>query len=636
MKKKLIFIIFLFATINAYTQTNNTVDVSEEIYEVLNNAELQGLCSRLSNVKPYTEKYIYSKLCEIEENLKNEDNKKNKQELKIIEYYKNVYQREEGFTAQKLDYQISGIKNDIPVSINVDFYSDSFVTGGIYSNKNINSIGYEIFESLKFFGDLGNNISYSSQISADATYMPLKELGKYTIGYWWYDWDALTNERKITTYRNYSVLPYSYKKKWDGSVYYFKGGMNAAGLRGWAFNPAAGFSILGGIHGSFFDDLVNLEVGRINREWGAMDTGSSLILNKMAHPFTGIDLTIKPFDWISISGLTGFLEYPNQEYVLKDAWYQTNGHSQYYDRAPDSFFFHNIFSIAMLDIDFDYLHWDFGGAVIYPNRFELGYMIPFIGKLLYQNNIGDYDNLSMFTNLKFIYPGYGSIWGSFFLDEMNSLTAKIFTATRCMFAYQGGAKIINPLLPFSSISIRYTKVEPFCYTHQALGPEGGQPYHAHYISESYTNNGDSLGYYLQPNSDEILVKFDTKFLNSANLSLQYQFIRHGVDWGSDSYTDSGSSIYSELRTGGRGSLTKYFLHDGTYEWMNIVSLTSSYAFDICKVPVEIYSTLGYVHNWFTSINGASPSKNTKYSKINTAEYQENRGAVMSLGVKIFK
>ena len=87
-----------------------------------------------------------------------------------------------------------------------------------------------------------------------------------------------------------------------------------------------------------------------------------------------------------------------------------------------------------------------------------------LDRVVYQNNVGDYDNLALFTNLKLRYPGIGSVWGSFYLDEMNSLTAKIFEKTRCMFAYQAGGKANIPFLPFTSISLRYTKVEPYCYT----------------------------------------------------------------------------------------------------------------------------------------------------------------------------
>ena len=69
--------------------------------------------------------------------------------------------------------------------------------------------------------------------------------------------------------------------------------------------------------------------------------------------------------------------------------------------------------------------------------------------------------------------------------------------------------------------------------------------------------------------------------------------------------------------------------------MNIISFTASYDFEGNNIPLQIYGTVGYVHNWFTSIGDAEPSKTTAYSKYESDEYQENRGVVLSIGVKAF-
>ncbi|MCR4733984.1 MAG: hypothetical protein K5829_03130 [Treponema sp.] len=641
MKKHFItFVMFCFSFM-AFAQSNNTVDITDEVYEVLSNIEMRGLCTKLSNVKPYTEKYIVSKLDEAIEALQDSDSKFSEKEINILQVYKEKYkEKEDGLKLSHLFYTASREASSFPVSFTVDLNSDSFVSGGVYSDSDCNSMGYEIWETLDIYGKLGNNISYRSTGYLEITKMPQTLLGTYDIGYWWYDFDtddySSTPVRTINTYRNYSVLPYSYKKHWDGSVYFLNGGVNAGGLTGWAFEDALAFGMQGEIHGTFFDNLLDVGIGRINREWAAMDNGSSLVFNANAHPMFGIEYSVNLFEWISFSSMTGFLEFPNQKYILENAWYITDGQGNLVDTKTDSFFFHNLFAIGMLDLDFKYLHWDFGSTVVMPNRFELGYSFPLLDRVVYQNNVGDYDNLALFTNLKLRYPGIGSVWGSFYLDEMNSLTAKIFEKTRCMFAYQAGSKVIIPFLPFTSLALRYTKVEPYCYTHQALSSSISQPYFPNYISESYTNNGESIGYYLPPNADELFVRIETKPLSRATFALQYQFIRHGVDWGSGASMYSGSSIYSELTTGElRDQLTKYFLRDGVYEWMNIISFTASYDFEGNNIPLQIYGTVGYVHNWFTSIGDAEPSKTTAYLKYESDEYQENRGLVLSVGVKAF-
>ncbi|MCR4734780.1 MAG: hypothetical protein K5829_07255 [Treponema sp.] len=653
MKKRVVVIfIALFLTTVLSAQTNNSVDITDDVYEILSTAQLRGLCGSLSNVKPYTESYILEKLSEIENTLASKDDNVSKKELEVIAEQKKKFIHEEGLKFINLNYRTKGEKDSVPVTLDVDLSTNGFFSGGIYSNSGNNSFGYETYETLDIKGDLGKNISYRAMGYVGATEMPMTKLGTYDIGYWWYDFENINSEeekakaavRYIDTYRNYSVLPYSYKKFWDGSVYYIDGGLNAAGLTGWAFQDAIGLGMQGEIRASFHNNLIEFSLGRVNREWAAMDNNSSLVLNSNAHPFFAVEASAHPFEWISFSTLTGFLEFPNRDYMVSNAWYLTGGNgndeealAETKTSVHDSYFYHNLFSIGMLDVDLKYLHWDFGSAVVYPNRFELGYAFPLIDRVVYQNNVGDYDNLSLFTNLKVKYPGLGFVWGSFYLDEMNSLSAKIFTATRCMFAYQAGTKILFPWLSFGSFSFRYTKVEPYCYTHQALSSSQSQPYYPDYLAESYTNNGESIGYYLPPNADEFFVRFDTKPFAASSFALQYQLIRHGVDWGADANMYSGSSIYSELPTGSlRGQLSKYFLKDGTYEWMNIVSLSGSYDLKRHGIPLFLYATVGYVNNWFTSIGSQTPSKNAKYEKYNTDEYKDTQGVVISVGFKAFK
>ncbi len=660
--KKIIVVFFGFSiTFSLYAQANNTVDISDDVYTLLQTAELQGLCEPLATIRPYTERYIVSQLNIILENLQKIQEENDADGIPsfwqsrypsiqhdVVEEFRNRFIREDGLSVKNLTYRISDQKGSVPISFTADLSAEGFLSGGIYSDKNTNSFGYETWGNIHFFGDLGNNISYRSLAYLDVTKMNLKKLGEYDIGWWWYDNYGDKNsfvrenhfsDRTINTYRNYAVLPYSYKKYWDGSIYYLKGGMNSSGLKGWPFKAAGGFGMQGEIHGTFFDDLLDFGIGRYNREWAAMDTGSSLVLNSNAHPFFGIDTSVKPFSWLAFSALTGFLEFPNQNHINDNAWYTTDGEGNKVSSVKDSYFFHNLFSMAELDLDFKYIHFDFGSTVVYPNRSELGYSFPLIDRVVYQNNVGDYDNLALYSNLKLRYPGIGTIWGSLYIDEINAFFTDIFHNTRCMFAYQGGTKVNIPWIPFGTLSLRYTKIEPYCYTHEALDPAANQPYYSHYISENYTNNGESLGYYLPPNSDELYVRFETKPLPALSSSFRYQLIRHGVDWGSGSNLYSGSSIYSELPAGtygpGRNNLHKYFLRDGVYEWMNVFALEISYDCNHFGLPIQVFGTIGYVHNWFTTIGNATPSTNTEFQKFSSAEYKENRGIVISVGIKAF-
>ena len=175
-------------------------------------------------------------------------------------------------------------------------YDDVFVSSGVYTNSSLNSTGFDIFHHLNFLGDIGENISFRATAFAGVSRMNMELVGTdYLIGYWWYedDWedDLFLMPRTVNRWNNYNVLPYSYKKPWDGSIYPLKT-LDHSGLRGWAFEPSLGFGMYAEIRTSLFNDKFILGAGRINHEWAAMDTGSSLILNETAAPFMGIDAKI--------------------------------------------------------------------------------------------------------------------------------------------------------------------------------------------------------------------------------------------------------------------------------------------------------------------------------------------------------
>ena len=60
--KKLLSLALIFVCGILYAQTNVTVSLDNDVYNLLQNLELRGYCSTLSAERPYTEKYIVEKL----------------------------------------------------------------------------------------------------------------------------------------------------------------------------------------------------------------------------------------------------------------------------------------------------------------------------------------------------------------------------------------------------------------------------------------------------------------------------------------------------------------------------------------------------------------------------------------------
>lgn len=661
MKKIFATFLILFSVF-AFSQNNLSVEVEDDVYRVLENCQSRGLCPFLFGSKPYTQKKILQALEAI---LENED-KLTETEKSIINYYIKEYTPKTGNEKAPMFFRLQNKSTKVPLSFQLGFAVEVAASGGVYNDSDFNSIGFDIMPQLDFAGDITKYVSYRFNATFDITRMPLYEAGNdYFIGYNWFDdfvspggtenagktydvgdyADAIADDdefvakrkygepkrRVIRTKRNMSYLPFSYKKRWGGQVYFLEN-LNASGLEGWpdvlSFTGAVKYDL----RSSFLNNKINVGIGRVNREWAAMDNGSSLVLSSKAQPFFALDMSFEILSWLKFSALTGILEYPNQDYIAESSW--PHG-------TTDDSLFQNAFSINMIELDFKYLHFDVGSSVVWPKRFELGYMFPLTNYTEYQNHIGDNDNCAYFADIKLRKENIGSIWASLYLDEINGINNNPLTSARAMFAGQLGTKIIIPKLPFTSVSFRYTKIEPFCYTHHSINYA---PWYDHYICENYTNNGESLGYYLPPNSDEFFLRFDTMPISGLSTFFQYQFIRHGADYGSQQV--QGSSLYSELSKFDRDLIEKHFLHDGAYNWMHIISVGASYTNKKHKLPFSVYANLGFVYSYYTMIDDENyemtvlgnqkADGNTKYYVVDNSEYPIQCGMVLTMGVKLWR
>lgn len=679
MKKVVAFAAFMFLTVFTFSQANISIDVENEIYDIIENAKLRGLCSSFSGAKPWPEKKVKIIIGEILENRE----RLSSSEICFLEDYLSSLEANYDEKKDLRSIYVSNKNENVPVSFQYDFLFSAETSGGFYSNDYLNGGGFDFFPTFNFQGDLSKYLAYRMTGKFDISYMSLTEMGEYLIGYSWYDdgvkdflngdfYDEESNSklskdesgyyyidetgtrkdvsdsnvkkydeprrRTIKKLLNTAYLPYGYKKRWNGQFYQFSN-MSASGTEGWASEPGFSGTIEAELRTTFLDEKISVGAGRFSREWGAMDTGASLVYNMQAQPFLAFDTSFELFPWLKVSSLVGILEYPNQDYMNEKSYAEEKS------GIDDSYFYQNGFSMNLIELDLKYLHFDVGSTVVFPKRFELGYVFPLFNYVEYQNHIGDCDNLALFGNIKLQKPGLGSVWASLYLDELNGLNNDPFTSTRAMFAGQLGAKFVLPFLSFGSVSMRYTKVEPYCYTHHSINYA---PSYAHYVSENYTNNGDCLGYYLAPNSDEFLIKINGKIRSNICASLSYQFIRHGADYGSQAVP--GSSLYSELPIYNRDELKKYFLRDGAYNWTHMISFGAQIENRKAKIPFIFYANAGFIYSYWTMIDDDVYQKRNEYGKygnsgankytnfhfVDTSEYPVQCGAVVTAGFKLWK
>jgi hypothetical protein len=273
---------------------------------------------------------------------------------------------------------------------------------------------------------------------------------------------------------------------------------------------------------------------------------------------------------------------------------------------------------------FDWLYLGVHEAVVFPKRFELGYLNPLIFSSLYQGMIGDFDNILGGLSLGLSLPGFADLYGSFFFDEFRPTSFRdLSERVRNFFSYQVGVKAALPYMSFGTVMLQYTKIEPFTYTHPAVevpwlsakdeesvGTDGR-------VYESFISNGDGFVSRLEPNSDELLVKLEAFVTPAVKLRLAYQRIRHG-EYGGDymkplemySGSSDGNGIlpdgmeYPDWLEGAEEAdvtsveaLRKSFLRDGDYDWYHIgaVGLTLDLR-QLVQLPLQLKLTDSLVYH----------------------------------------
>jgi hypothetical protein len=614
LRKLSIVVFFTFLCGSLFGQTHISVPLDSQVYYILAQAQIRGLCAPLSGVKPYSRAVVISAIKEI---LDSDSGKLRPAEQAILERYMEKFDKPK----TGIDWKRGGYfkeaaigKSDFPITANVQMTADIEGSGGYYQSDEL-FFGTEIWLGFFVNGDIGGNVSYEIGAEGGLMKVPHRFLGKYNTYYEDFTDNGEFQNRNIDVYSEpLTHFPYTYKKRWDGSVFFIQ---DLYSFTTWPESLAGAYSLQPELTLSYLDSRVIARFSRIPHEWGSVSHGSSLHLNQAARPFGAIEAEFRPFSWFGIASMTGAMEYYQTESIKGSAMN-----------------FQNLYSITMFQFKYkNYIFVDLGEIVVWPKRFEIGYMLPIISTIFYQNNVGDFDNIAAMFNLKMQYPGIGNIWASIFWDE--AFWVRNFSEVDgTMLALQTGMEAPLPFLSFSSLKISYTKVNPYCYTHN----RNYNPWYGDLTMEtSYTNNGVGLGYYLPPNSDEILARFQTMPVKSLTLSLQYQLIRHGADFGPNAV--DGSNLLSELDPSGRHGdnlvSKRYFLRDGAYQWSHIIKVGTEW--NLPKVPIVLCGEAGMNYSYFTNIEEKAnvTGEPHPYARVNTADYPESTGFIVKIGLKIF-
>jgi len=383
-----------------------------------------------------------------------------------------------------------------------------------------------------------------------------------------------------------SMFPYTMSKMWDGGVLSLR---NADAYSAWPDDPSLAVRLQGELSGVLFDRQLQFRLGRLRRDWGSGTSGSSLFMNARAGvPFLAFDGVVSPLPWLDICFLTGLTEFYQNE----------NG-------GKNENFFINLLSAVQFEFNpLKYIYFSIGGSAVWLHQI----------------------NLAAFTNLELRVPGMLKIWGSFFLDRLDPSPDDFLSTNGNNYAYQAGLKTVVNWLPFGAFTFRYTKVEPYCYTDSYDGYDGRRlP-----SMTAFVSGGESLGFYMPPNSEELLFRLEAMFLPGLKAYIQFQMLHHGADYGYGAVP--GSSLTDKLP---EARTSKYFMEDGVYRLNNVIKLGGSFKFMTGLIPLSVYVETGFVATSFTINGSAGVGNRADYYLLSDSVYRGGDGFIFSAGVRLF-
>ena len=156
-----------------------------------------------------------------------------------------------------------------------------------------------------------------------------------------------------------------------------------------------------------------------------------------------------------------------------------------------------------------------GETVVYNrSKFEILYSLPLMPFHIAEHHLGDRDNNSV--NFDITYDGLSDtrVYAEFFIDDYK-LRKNPFTHFGNKWAMLSGVLFTKPLnLKNSLLTIEYSRIEPYVYTHVRPGNE-------------YFNYDRPMGHWAGPDSEELFVSYVNTPNWRTRLKLSFGILRQG-------------------------------------------------------------------------------------------------------------
>jgi hypothetical protein len=297
-------------------------------------------------------------------------------------------------------------------------------------------------------------------------------------------------------------------------------------------------------------------------EYGYAKSGN-LVLSDKAPSFPFLMLQLKLDGWIN--------------FIYFHAWLSSNVldsvHIAEYKRdifRSKYFAWHSLIITPFKGFDIS-----LGESIVYSDKIEPAYLIPFMFFFLADDYINNGINKPGDSNAQFFFSISSKnhlknthFYSTLFIDELTLRGISgtlipdnpdvVFDNNRLQIGYNAGVSLSDLPLDNLDITLEYTKIYPFVYGH-------------HTPAETYTNSSYLMGHWMGHNSDMVHAELNYRFIRGLRMKLWGEYIRKG----SPDYSGQYKHPQPEFLFGQKNYF-KYFGADLKYELMHELNLEAGF------------------------------------------------------------
>lgn len=304
----------------------------------------------------------------------------------------------------------------------------------------------------------------------------------------------------------------------------------------------------------------SISLGNDQLIWGYGENGRLVMSDKApAYPFIRLDY--QPLKWLKFHYAHTWL----QSAIIDSAKTYPKGNTIY---GSDREIYASKF-MATHSLNFfptKGLSLSIGESIIYSDKMDPGYLIPVMFFKAYDQITSRY-RINTGSNGQFFLQASSRnhikgthLYATLFIDEIRMSEVFNRNKSRNQLGFNAGASITDLLIPYLTMGMEYTRINPFIY--QNLIP-----------AQTYTNHNYLMGDWIGQNADRLTAWLKYNPLPRLSTRVRLDYIRKGEDGNLE------DQYYAEPQPGFLSSkveIQKQLLIEGSYELINNLNIKGSY------------------------------------------------------------